>query len=868
MGKLTPPQTLLSAMPRHALLDSLRAQPPAPLLLLVAPAGYGKTTLMMQWREQLLDPSRDAPVAWLSLDEADAEPNRFLAYVILALHRAGVALGHLPRLAEAQALDADTQRTVSALLQALALSDRRATLLIDDYHTVACGEIDRIVQVLLEQAAPWLQWVLSTRTRPHLPLARWKARGWVHELGARELRLSLEETHTILGNGVAHQDLLHLHHSTEGWAVAVQLARLWRAGGDGSLYGLRTFSGCAIDMAEYLAQQIVDSLPAECTSFLLDTSLLERFDAKLADTVRGRDDSARLLIQLSPLDALLVPLDGERHWFRYHALLQDFLRPRVDGERARAIHRAAAQWLALASDWVLAVSHALRADDTALAVQLVVRAGGWALVLHHGIRYAQGLVDQFDEPTRRRDPDLLLLQCYLHAKLGDHLRSAHLLQLARDAIDTDPRLLRDFHVVRTLSLGYVDRFEQDPTPALPGGDGHADQPLAVATLQCVQALAAQTRGELVTALVTIRSAHARMHAADSARGENYCRIHEAQVLALAGRIEQSRQLVEDALQFAEHRFGMDSSLRALVGCCKAQHHYWQGEWALSVPWLQDARSSLEQIDGWLDMVAATGEVTWRVALRAKGLSAAMHELAHLDELATRRDWHRLSRLVASWRIDLLVQCGRLPEAHAEALAGNLEDIASQRDDWRNHEAANVAMARLQLAAGASGAAHRRLHQHAALLRDRGLLLPAWRLQLLAAVAAKAHGSLSLDDVGLALAPVVQERLPGLLLEIGPCLLPVLESNPHALPDAAPIMTRLRGWRAHPLRAAASLSVKERQVLRLLAAGQSNKSIARALEISENTVKFHLKHLYATLDVDNRTAAVSTALRQGLLEPSH
>ena len=150
------------------------------------------------------------------------------------------------------------------------------------------------------------------------------------------------------------------------------------------------------------------------------------------------------------------------------------------------------------------------------------------------------------------------------------------------------------------------------------------------------------------------------------------------------------------------------------------------------------------------------------------------------------------------------------------------------------------------------------------METKGLLLPAWRLKLMALAARSKARTLEPEDTAQALAPVMQHALPGLLLEVGPVLLPALSGYPQSSPMLATIIKRLRGWRAHPIPARTTLSAKETQVLGLLASGQSNKSIALALDISENTVKFHLKHLFAKLGVDNRTAAASAALRQGHL----
>lgn len=869
IGKITPPKTLLTSQIRETLLASLHVRGQVPLLLLVAPAGFGKTVLLMQWRLALLKCTPKANVAWLSLDEADGEPNRFLAYLILALERSGLKLGHLSRLAESQSLDTQPQRTLCALVQVLEQTEHPVTLLLDDYHAVACHEVNNILQTLIEHAAPWLHVVVASRTRPAWPLAHWRAKGWMHEVSAHQLSLSLDETRSILGATVTSEDALQLYQTTEGWAVAVQLARLWLTSSDGSLFGLTAFCGGVADIAEYLAEQILASLSTECQAFLLETSVLERFNADLVDAVRNRTDSAQRLIELRHLDALLVPLDAERQWFRYHGLLRDFLSSRVNTRQAHHIHRAAAQWLAQATDWVQAVAHALRAKDTALAISLVVRAGGWALVLNKGIRYAQSLVQQFDEQTRQTSPDLLLLQAYLHAKLGNHALGTQLLGLAEHNLQDDPRLIRDFYLIRTLSNAYLDRFEQayEMRPA-PCAD-HPNEMLLQATLECIDTTARLVRGDIKGSLLSVRAAKIKMRLVASPRGEIYCSIHESQALALSGDIQASECMVDEALTFVLSHFGGESSLKALTGCLKAQHCYWQGDWTQVTPWLQDGWASLDYADGWLDIVAYTAEVTWRTTLRAKGLQPALLALEHVAVHATARNWQRLHQLVQTWRIDVLVQCGLLTQARKEATQIDLEGMVATVEDWRIHQAATLALARLQIATGAALVALNRLQREGAQLQRKGLLLPLWRLNLMAlAATCKAQLDISPQAERHILTSIAQGTLPGLLLEVGPWLLPALERNPGALPSIPCVITRLRGWRAHPVRPKIPLSAKETQVLSLLADGLPNKVIAQGLNLSENTIKFHLKNIYTKLSVDNRTAAISAAMRQGLLVHQH
>lgn len=880
VGKLAPPQMQLEAVPREALLSRILDYSHTSLVLVTSPPGFGKTTLLGQWRASLQTRATPVPVAWLSLDEADSESNRFLAYALLALEGTGLDLQGLSQRAHAQALDANPQRTIASLLQSLERGGRRIVLILDDYHRAASPTIDEIVMTLMERGSSWLQFVVACRTRPHWPLSTLKARGLLHELDASDLVLSLSEAGHILGPELDRAELSVVHSRTEGWAVAVQLARLWMSRGAGSSHGLKAFSGRVAEVAEYLAEQIVESLPAECREFMIETSLLERFNFELANAVRGRSDSAALLEQLAPYEALLVPLDAGRTWFRYHLMLADFLRPRLDSARAEQIHREAAVWLAEQTDWVLAVSHALLADDTKLAIDLIHRAGGWELVLRKGILYTRSLLQQFDDLSRRTEPQLLLMQAYLHAKVGEEALSMELLRLATVAIRHAPQLQRDLEVTSALvhiyfdQLGELDRW---PTTGDAANAKLPDDPLGQGTLLCAGAVAALADGRVKDVVSAAQTAQTRMKLAGSSLGENYCLIHWAVGLGLGGQVAAARQKIDEALALADANFGTDSSLKALVGCFKAQHLYWQGQWAEAASSLTAGQETLETIDGWLDIFATTAEIAWRVALRKHGIQPALAALDSTAQLARRRALGRLERLVRAWRCDLFAQCGLIPQAQQEAEAASLERLLPMTPaatspsgvDWRFLEAGSLALARVQIGMGAAQAAQNRLERAAAVLDQMNLVLPAWRLRLMSLVAKRKarDGEISVRDVSAGLDPLFQQSMAGLLLEVGPPILPMLQMLEGALPpQAISVMTQLRGWQTHPPRPKTLFSAKETAVLELLIAGQANKAIGRSLDISENTVKFHLKQIFQKLQVDSRAAAITAAIQQGLSVP--
>ncbi|MDY0745292.1 LuxR C-terminal-related transcriptional regulator [Paucibacter sp. R3-3] len=885
VGKLTPPQMKLDTVQRDGLLKRLVQTQHVPLSLIISPAGFGKTTLLAQLHalyQRAGGPAAGATTqaAWLTLDEGDRDEGSFLAYVLLAIERAGIDLGPLVRRAHEQTLEADPMRTVSALLQAVQRAQRRVTLMLDDYHRATSPGVDEIVRMLLERGTPWLRIVIASRARPNWALATMKACGLLHEVHPSELVLSLSETTTMLGGGVDSFEASIIHSRTEGWAVAIQLARLWVSEGPGSSHGLQAFSGRVTEVADYLTEQVIAKLPEDCRQFLVETSMFERFNAELADVARGRTDSAEILARLSGIDSLLVPLDAARTWFRYHQLFADFLRPRLSKPRAREIHRAAAPWLAEQEDWSLAVAHALLAGDVRLAVSFIEKAGGWKLVLHMGIQYTRRLLERFDDLARRSEPQLLLIQAYLHAKHGDELLAFEMLRLAKAGLEREPSASaeHDMVVIEALVHSYFDHLEVSKSWPRTGEAANRylpDDPLGQATLLCVSAVSAVALGHMAEAIEAARAARTRMRLVRSPLGENFCLLHESQALSVMGRLEQGRMMVDEAVSLAEANFGTDSSMKALVGCFKAQQLFWEGRWSEAQPLIQSVQDSLLRVDGWLDVFAVMAEVAWRIAVRNDGCAQAMSILDETALLARRRNMPRLERMAMVWRIDLLAQSGMAAQARKEAANAGLDkdltnELAAEQPDWRFLEAASLALARMHLAGGAPSVGQARLKRAAKILQGMGLELPAWRVNLMSLLLdqrTRGHGA-GEGDAESALTPILEHGLHGFLMELGQQVVPVVQQL--AGPLSAQLQSALQkvnnsgsSAQARPQRRA-QCSAKEMEVLNLLVAGQPNKLIARTMGISADTVKFHLKQIYRKLGVDNRSAAVTVAIRQGLV----
>src|SRR5580693_3044309 len=346
------------------------------LVLVCAPAGFGKTALLADWVR-----SGDRRAAWLSVDAGDNDPMRFWRHVVAALDRARPGIGErvAPLLGPPPS---SFEGLVTALINELAAQpgEDEIVLVLDDYHLVDAQPVHASLAFLLEHLPPGLRLVVASRSDPPLPLARPRAGGQLAELRADELRFTAEEAAVLLreatGADLPGAAVAALAARTEGWAAGLQLAALSLRGQADPAGFVAAFSGSHRYVLDYLAEEVLDRQHEELRTFLLETSLLERLSGGLCDAVTGRTDSQAMLERVEQAGLFLMPLDEVRGWWRYHHLFADLLRARLQQQRPGRVadlHRAAAAWSeehGLADD---AVRHALAAGDTAWAARLVER---------------------------------------------------------------------------------------------------------------------------------------------------------------------------------------------------------------------------------------------------------------------------------------------------------------------------------------------------------------------------------------------------------------------------------------------------------------------------------------------------------------
>jgi LuxR family maltose regulon positive regulatory protein len=378
----------------------LQASVQSKLCLLAAPAGFGKTTLLLQWRASV----NGGRVAWVSLDEGDNDPTRFWIYVVEALWTVEPTVG-ATTLEALRRTSADFYRVVlPSLINALHAIDSQVFLVLDDLYLVTHPTCYQTLTFLLDHLPVNIHVVLSTRADPPLPLARMRARGELAEIRAADLRFASEEASELLNAAMRLHlpdgDVERLVERTEGWAAALYLAGLSLRGREDMSGFIASFHGDNRHVADYLGAEVLARQPDVVRTFLLRTSILERLSGPLCDAVLETAGSADLLRELERSNQFLMSLDDHREWYRYHHLFAELLSTELgsrDAPLVLALHRRAAAWHRDAGNVDEAIHHASAAGDVVEAGALIAR--NWLVYWRRGrmatvARWLDGLSDE------------------------------------------------------------------------------------------------------------------------------------------------------------------------------------------------------------------------------------------------------------------------------------------------------------------------------------------------------------------------------------------------------------------------------------------------------------------------------------------
>ncbi|HEX6861757.1 MAG TPA: LuxR C-terminal-related transcriptional regulator [Thermoanaerobaculia bacterium] len=904
--KLYIPAPRPNRVPRPRLTGRLEAGVQGALTLISAPAGFGKSTLLSDWIHE-----SGRRVAWVSLDEGDSDPVRFLCYAVTALSdvRPGLGEDALAALREARSAEPEVLEPIlTGLLNEIHGLSRDLILVLDDYHVVDSPGIQEAVQFLLDRMPPQLHLVLSTRVDPPLHLSRLRARGQLTELRAKDLRFTSQEAADFLnqamGLGLSAQDVEALEERTEGWAVGLQMAALSLQGRRDVGGFIEQFTGSHRFVLDYLTDEVLSRQRQGVRDFLLHTSILSRLSGPLADAVTGRDDGQAVLEELDAANLFLIPLDDTRTWYRYHHLFGTLLSHQLERQAGRAgvaeLHERASAWYAAHGFPEDALEHALAAGAFDRAVAIVEenalprlmrgdvgaplrwvrrlpaeklrtrpRLGmgqAWSLTLNLQWAEAEAAVAEAERALEiTPDPEVALqafvLRGFLARMRGEVSRATDAIQETLAQVPREDLFLRS---LMTLDLGMAWReesapdtarkvFEEARTLALEAGN--------VLVLVVAQAHLADLdveEGRLRRALALnheglrlageITSRGGPLLAAWGVAYTGIAAIHYEQ-----GDLDAASDFATRAVELGR-RGGMGGNiLHGMVVLARVRQA--RGDFAGAFEALAEAEGVMRRtgVAHWVQALHAYRSRLLLAQARAQGTEPPLDEVAR---------WARESGLLADWRqpFDTRIFLPVYPPEFAHLTLARLFLARG------NHDEALELLRWLREPAEAAGRLRALLDMLAleTLVRsaagDREGALQTLRRAL--ALGEPEGFVRTFADKGAAMAGLIAEAAPG---HVSPDYVRRL-LDAFGKPEVVylPVSVFPAPAPAKGAEPAEPLSEREVEVLRLIATGLSNADAGKRLFIAPSTVKKHLENIYSKLGTRNRTQAIARAREAGLL----
>jgi LuxR family maltose regulon positive regulatory protein len=885
-AKILPPKQLVVMHRRAALLKLLAAAPARKLTFLEAPAGFGKTTLLAQWREHLLD--EGVCVGWLALDGDDLG-DRFATYLAFALQEAGVAMDATHLLAGDRGGAPTGVLALHAILDCVGRSGKPVCMIFDDAERLTASGAQQQLDVIIRYAPENLHVAVAARRNPGFSLADLALNGLVTHIDASHLRFTPGETGEYLKNTASAHELRILTEKTEGWPAALQilLALVAQAGDDGAAI---LANSCVSELATaYFTQQLVKGLTRDQHDFLCDVSVLEEISIPLADHVRAARDSARLLHELDYLSALIPPLEGGYGLFRLHPMLREYFSARgtLDPLRAGSVHRRAAQWFASRGKLPAALHHAAAAGDRTLAAELIVSAGAVSIWIRHGMAEVLAADHLIDEEMIKAYPRLGLLRCIVFIKQS-RLREARALyervsdatgDFGHDPAGADIATLRreSLFVLSMLALYGCLPFSGAHLEALDKGmhDPEADD-VELAhhkTVLCVTYLQ-NARFDLSWRFGEEAASHCR--SVGSIYGANFIDFHIGSIAMARGDTQEAVQRYEKGRRTSRRHFPHDEGLRLIGDVLTAELDLERNAISNVKRRLARIIDRLHDAEAWFDIYAAAYGAASEIYFAERGLDET---LAFVDQAQSRAEHLGLVKLgpmLDALRVTALTRAGEIARAEyvVERSAVDFAGLglgAGESAAWREVEAIATAQVLLLLRLGRCGEALRAADLALGYTRARGLARMALRMNVLAAQAADVLGdrARAAAIVGEICGEAHRTGYVRAVLRDGAGLLPLLDDAGRNLPgeslrQTARDLKELLTGHASAASRAPVFSARELDVLQQLNQGLQDKVIARRLGVTEHAVRFHLKNIYAKTRARGRLEAVVRARELGVL----
>ena len=825
--------------------------------LVEAPAGSGKTTTLASWI------AREEPnIAWLTLDERDDRVERFVEHLVAAIGR----LSGSPVRTDERLLDdegvAEIFREALGSLESL---EAPSVLVLDDYHFVQSVDVHELVTELVEAAPATLRLVIASRTAPPLPLARWRVRRQLGEIQNESLRFLSQEASRLVqdvsGRELSMQSIETLTLRTEGWVAGLQLAALSiRASEDPDRF-IDDFSGDHRHVLDFLLDEVWSTLDEGSQEQLTRLSIVDRFCSGLCDVLGDGHGGRQFLDRLDRSNLFLVPLDSRREWFRFHRLFADFLKSQLDrtGLDQQELHQRVADWFEDHGDRDSELQHRHRARDWQRFTEAVVAGQRQVWTYPPGDWFCDAVLEVPDEVALENRSFLELLPPYL-ISVGDIPRALQKLQLLDDATRGDEASARaPLNAMRAFLLAV--RGDHDDTATS----------LAQAALEFASESADTARSRATLALaITALNGGAPLDAERLLSGEatperrnnSYftflgALVRRAQAALALGRLELTQERLGE-LELERRRRGRVPIVPMHLMRCQAR--LLRGETTECEPELRKAFALAEE--GRVQWVHEAHLLSAKLHRSRGDLDMARRALLEAAALATQSGSDRRRREARALDAEVSLQQGQdsgFDNWQQEVLASGYSSnpVVEERERF--------ALARILLESGQPSLGSETVEPALLRARSQGRTISIIEGLCLVALAQRETAPQdAAEKVSEALALAANERIDLLSLGLPGTLDPLLrDADVHLAPAHSERSAEATRAPTRSLGLGEPLSERELEVLEELIAGRTNEQIATNLFVSKNTVKTHLKNVYAKLQVHNRGQAVAQATALGL-----
>jgi len=866
-------------VPRRRLSELLDQGLKRKMILISAPAGFGKTTLLSDWLA-----GRPEPAAWVSLDEGDNDPIRFWSYLVAALKKVhpGVGEGAMSALKAPQPVPIES--TLTTLINEIAaMIEDHVLLVLDDLHVIEARPIHQGLAFLLEHLPPNVHLILSTRVDPPISLARLRASNQVTEVRTEDLRFAPDEAAGFLARALdttlLPTDVAALEARTEGWIAGLQMAALSMEGREDVAAFIKAFTGSNRYVMDYLVEEVLQREPEHIRRFLLETAILDRLTGPLCDAVTQQTGSETRLAQLEASNLFIISLDQDRKWYRYHRLFADLLRSQLSQAQPDAVpvlHLRASRWFQEQDLTAEAITHALAAGDIQRVADLIEQ-DALEILDRSELATLYGWLEALADEVIRSRPWLCVFHAWMLLWSGQADMLASRLQDAETAIDKLDPVSPDTDRLR----GYI---------------------------ATIRAQTAFIQGDVPNTIAFAHEALAKIPRSDQSVRASAALI-AAPAYVFADDVAAAIQAFEQALESG--RASGNQVAIVLAGCGIARLEYTQGQLAQAARSLRDLIESITppggqgppsiSVIGYAhtglaivlhqrnDLEAAERHAREGVALcgpwgQADILLTCYATLAQVQHsrgdlagaLATLQEAMPLATALSAWSVTLVTAWQariHLARGEVDAAVRWAQTSGLSVDDTPNfsREFEHQVLARVLAAQGdldqAAGFLTRMVEASERCGRKSSTIE---NLALLALVEqAQDETGRALDTLARALVLAEPEGHVRAFVDEGPSMRSLLQAAVRRGDAPQHASTLLAAFREpEPPSAQVALveplSDRELAVLRLAAAGLSNREIADELVVSINTVKTHTKSLYAKLGVHKRTQAINRAQDLGLL----